>query len=82
VETSSAHFQINELTQVLMARVRVSISNEKIYGYQILLGTGAGTYTQAGLAVIQAILPLTEAANGVTLMLVGKSRKSEFYSSN
>jgi hypothetical protein len=64
---------VNELTSVLLARVRVSTSNERLYGYQILLGTGAGTYTQAGLAVIQAILPLAETANGVTLMLIGKS---------
>jgi hypothetical protein len=68
--------------QVPIARVRVSTSNARLYGYQILLGTGAGTYTQAGLAVVQAILPLTEAANGVTLMLIGESCNSKYYPSN
>ena len=37
----------------LMYTVKLDTSNSKIYGYTVLLGIGAGTYTQASFAVAQ-----------------------------
>lgn len=44
-----------------------------IYGLEIVLGFGAGAYTQAAFAVIQAVVALADAPNGLTLMLLGSS---------
>lgn len=44
-----------------------------LYGLEIALGLGAGAYTQASFAVIQAVTAPSEAANGLTLMLLGSS---------
>lgn len=50
----------------------VSSSNAANYGYQVLIGVGAGAYTQAGFAVVQAVLPPKDAGNGVTMMLIAQ----------
>lgn len=42
-----------------------------IYGLEIVLGLGAGAYTQAAFGVIQAVVVPAEAPNGLTLMLLG-----------
>lgn len=42
-----------------------------IYGLEIVLGLGAGAYTQASFGVIQAVVAPAEAPNGLTLMLLG-----------
>lgn len=42
-----------------------------IYGLVIVLGLGAGVYTQAAFAVIQAVVAPADAPNGLTLMLLG-----------
>lgn len=44
-----------------------------IYGLEVVLGLGAGAYTQAAFAVIQAAVAPVDAANGLTLMLIGLS---------
>lgn len=44
-----------------------------LYGLEIIIGLGAGSYTQAAFAVIQAVVAPSEAANGLTLMLLGSS---------
>ncbi len=54
------------------ARVNVNTSVSAIYGFEALLGIGAGAYTQASFAVIQAILNPKDASAGVTLMLIGE----------
>ncbi|KAJ5630785.1 MFS general substrate transporter [Penicillium longicatenatum] len=41
---------------VLMSRLKVETSNSEVYGYQTLIGLGAGSFAQAGFAVIQATL--------------------------
>ncbi|RAL02340.1 uncharacterized protein BO80DRAFT_443649 [Aspergillus ibericus CBS 121593] len=47
-------------------------SAKTIYGLEILLGLGAGAYTQDSFAVIQAVIPPPEASNGLTLMLLAQ----------
>lgn len=44
-----------------------------LYGLEIVIGLGAGSYTQAAFAVIQAVIAPSEAADGLTLMLLGSS---------
>ena len=61
-----------EAYNIGIARVDVTTDVSQSYGYQVLLGFGAGAYTQAGFAVIQAVVPAKDAADGVTLMLIGK----------
>ncbi|OQE43042.1 hypothetical protein PENCOP_c003G06262 [Penicillium coprophilum] len=62
---------------VLMSTiVNVDTSSGVIYGLQVVLGLGAGAYTQAAFAVIQAVVEPAEAPNGLTLMLLGSSSYS------
>lgn len=42
-----------------------------MYGLEVILGIGAGSYVQGAFAVIQAILEPAEAFNGLTMMLLG-----------
>ncbi|KAJ5375246.1 Major facilitator superfamily domain general substrate transporter [Penicillium concentricum] len=58
---------------VLMSTiVNIDTSSGVIYGLQIVLGLGAGAYTQAAFAVIQAVVEPGEASNGLTLMLLAQ----------
>ncbi|GAQ43929.1 hypothetical protein AKAW_11042 [Aspergillus niger] len=43
-----------------------------LYGLEIVIGLGAGSYTQAAFAVIQAVVAPSEAADGLTLMLLAQ----------
>ncbi|OJZ82522.1 hypothetical protein ASPFODRAFT_63725 [Aspergillus luchuensis CBS 106.47] len=43
-----------------------------LYGLEIVIGLGAGSYTQAVFAVIQAVVAPSEAADGLTLMLLAQ----------
>jgi hypothetical protein len=42
-----------------------------LYGLEVVLGLGAGSYTQAAFGVIQAVTTPSEAADGLALMLLG-----------
>ncbi|KAJ5462578.1 Major facilitator superfamily domaingeneral substrate transporter [Penicillium sp. IBT 31633x] len=58
---------------VLMSTiVHVDTSSGVIYGLEIILGLGAGAYTQAAFGVIQAVVTPSEAPNGLTLMLLAQ----------
>ena len=50
----------------------VHSSVSAFYGYEALVGIGAGAYTQANFAVIQANVDPKDAGAGITLMLTGK----------
>lgn len=56
--------------------VNIDTPSGVIYGLEIVLGLGAGAYTQAAFAVIQAVVDPVDAPNGLTLMLLGSSRCS------
>ncbi|KAG2419140.1 hypothetical protein HFD88_002244 [Aspergillus terreus] len=61
------------LAAVLMATiVHVDTPPRILYGLEILLGSGAGAYTMASFAVIQAVVAPSEAANGLSLMLLAQ----------
>ncbi|KAJ5296301.1 uncharacterized protein N7443_007194 [Penicillium atrosanguineum] len=58
---------------VLMSTiVHVDTSAGVIYGLEVILGLGAGAYTQAAFAVIQAVVTPADAPNGLTLMLLAQ----------
>lgn len=55
-----------------LARIGVETNTSAIYGYEVLIGIGAGAYTQANFAVVQANIEPKDAGAGITLMLVGQ----------
>ena len=69
-----ARVTIKDPCLLFAARETVHSSNASNYGFQILIAFGAGAFTQAGFAVIQAVVDPKDAADGITLMLVGQSR--------
>ncbi|KAG9499643.1 Efflux pump dep3 [Fusarium musae] len=49
----------------LMYTIDDTTSNGKVYGYNILVGAGAGCYIVAGFAIMQSLVPTHEIANAV-----------------
>lgn len=45
-------------------------SNANIYGYNILVGSGAGCYIVAGFAIVQSLVPVHDIANAVGAMTI------------
>ncbi|KAM5454710.1 hypothetical protein MaudCBS49596_002007 [Microsporum audouinii] len=68
------------LSGVFMSRVgfmlstiaNINTSPGVIYGLEAILGIGAGVYTQASFAVIQAVVGPADVSNGLTLMLIAQ----------
>ncbi|GKZ23575.1 hypothetical protein AbraIFM66951_009848 [Aspergillus brasiliensis] len=56
------------LSTVVSTHTRPSI----LYGLEVVLGLGAGSYTQAAFGVIQAVTTPSEAADGLALMLLAQ----------
>jgi hypothetical protein len=50
-----------------------STSNGKVYGYNILVGAGAGCYIVAGFAIVQSLVPTHDMANAVGSMTICES---------
>lgn len=44
----------------------------QIYGFEVLVGIGTGCFTQAGYAVIQAVVPPAEMAYAISFMMLGQ----------
>ncbi|KAL8861121.1 MAG: hypothetical protein Q9178_002335 [Gyalolechia marmorata] len=68
---------ITLIGSALMSRIDVNTSDSAIYGYEVLIAFGAGSFVQASFAVIQTIVTPAEMSYGITLMLVGKSIKPQ-----
>lgn len=65
------------LTDRLTAHiVNINTSPGVIYGLEVVLGIGAGAYTQAAFAVIQAVVDPSDCPNGLSLMLLGESSQN------
>ncbi|KAF5665737.1 ABC transporter [Fusarium circinatum] len=62
------------ISSALMYTIDDSTSNGKVYGYNILVGAGAGCYIVAGFAIIQSLVPTHEIANAVGAMTICKSQ--------
>ncbi|EEQ30960.1 conserved hypothetical protein [Microsporum canis CBS 113480] len=61
------------IASTLMATiVNINTSPGVIYGLEAILGIGAGVYTQASFAVIQAVVDPADASNCLTLMLIAQ----------
>ena len=61
-----------------LATVTVSTKTAAIYGYEVLVGIGAGCYAQAGYAVIQAVVEPSMMAYGIAYMMLGKGAAEDF----
>ncbi|KAI2486050.1 putative MFS transporter [Pyrenophora tritici-repentis] len=57
----------------LMYTVDVTTPNAAIYGYNILVGTGAGCYIVAGFAIMQSLVPVYDIPNAVGAMNISQS---------
>lgn len=55
------------------AKIDVNTSASAIYGYEVMVAFGAGSFVQASFSVIQTIVTPAEMSYGITLMLVGRS---------
>lgn len=56
----------------LMYTVDANTSPSHVYGYTVLLGIGAGSYLQAGYAIVQMLVPQEEVGNAVGFMSVSQ----------
>ncbi|KAL8750429.1 MAG: hypothetical protein Q9199_007078 [Rusavskia elegans] len=63
---------ITLIGNVLMSKIDVNTSDSAIYGYEVLIAFGTGSFVQASFAVIQTIVTPAEMSYGITLMLVAQ----------
>ncbi|KAF4470368.1 Major facilitator superfamily domain general substrate transporter, partial [Fusarium albosuccineum] len=56
----------------LMYTIDENTPNANIYGYNILIGVGAGCYIVIGFTVVQSLVPPRDIANAVAVMTIGK----------
>ncbi|KAK7427341.1 Efflux pump dep3 [Neonectria magnoliae] len=56
----------------LMYTVNETTSNEKIYGYSILIGTGTGCYVVIGFTIVQSLVAAQDIANAVAVMTIAQ----------
>ncbi|RSL95403.1 hypothetical protein CEP52_012072 [Fusarium oligoseptatum] len=56
----------------LMYTVNEDTNNANIYGYNILIGVGAGCYIVTGFTVVQSLVPAADTANAVAVMTIGE----------
>ncbi|KAJ8117000.1 hypothetical protein ONZ43_g4310 [Nemania bipapillata] len=63
----------------LMATVTTSTSDARLYGYNVLLGSGCGSFFTAGFSITQALVSESELSNVISLMSVGQTMGSIFY---
>ena len=73
-ELIALHVQIRgEAADEDAAKIDVNTSASAIYGYEVMVAFGAGSFVQASFSVIQTIVTPAEMSYGITLMLVGRS---------
>ncbi|KAI1426173.1 major facilitator superfamily domain-containing protein [Xylaria sp. FL1777] len=60
----------------LMVTVNVSTSDARLYGYNVLLGSGIGSFFTAGFSVSQSLVPVSELSNVISFMSVGQTMGS------
>ncbi|KAK7932505.1 hypothetical protein PG985_003217 [Apiospora marii] len=69
---SSLNRTRNVRTNRRTARTTATTSTANIYGFEILVGVGTGSFIQAGYAVIQAMVPPEEMAYGISFMMLAQ----------
>lgn len=60
------------ILDLLVARITIETTAAHVYGYEVLLGVGVGSYLQAGYAVVQGVLDPSHRSYAVTFILLGK----------
>ncbi|KAI0197902.1 major facilitator superfamily domain-containing protein [Astrocystis sublimbata] len=63
----------------LMATVTASTSDARLYGYNVLLGSGCGAFFTAGFSITQSLVSESELSNVISFMSVGQTMGSIFY---
>ncbi|KAI1119044.1 major facilitator superfamily domain-containing protein [Nemania sp. NC0429] len=63
----------------LMVTVTTSTSDARLYGYNVLLGSGCGSFFTAGFSVAQSLVPTSELSNVISFMSVGQTMGSILY---
>ncbi|KAL8731492.1 MAG: hypothetical protein Q9181_004279 [Wetmoreana brouardii] len=56
---------------VLMSKIEIGTSTSAIYGFEVLIAFGAGSFVQGGFSVIQTLVSSKDMSYGITFMLVG-----------
>lgn len=56
----------------LIGKIELTTPNAVIYGYQVILGLGAGCWVAAAFAVVQANVDPKDIGHGITLMMVAQ----------
>ncbi|KAI1857786.1 uncharacterized protein JN550_013049 [Neoarthrinium moseri] len=56
----------------LMYTVDENTSNARVYGYNILIGVGAGCYIVAGFAIVQSLVPPHDTSNAIGSMTIAQ----------
>jgi len=69
-------YHVVYLLLITIATITVNMSTARIYGYEILIGIGAGSYAQAGYAIIQSTVEPSMMAYGITFMMLGEENKT------
>ncbi|KFX94971.1 hypothetical protein V490_04060 [Pseudogymnoascus sp. VKM F-3557] len=57
---------------VLLSRIDENTSVAKIYGYEILVAVGAGSFIQAGYATIQTVVPASDTSYAIAFMMLAQ----------
>ena len=71
-ELRSAAIMLVKHTNHEIALLNATTSQSYIYGFEALLGLGAGGSVQAGYAVIQTVVPATDLGYAVSFIMIGK----------
>lgn len=56
-----------------LARTTTTTPEGLIYGYEVILALGTGACSQAGYAVIGALIPPADMSYGISFMMLGES---------
>lgn len=57
----------------LMCTITSSTPAANVYGYEILVGAGAGAYVVAGFGIVQSLVPASDIPNAIGAMTIGPS---------
>jgi hypothetical protein len=68
----SAAIRLVKHTNIKVALLNATTSPSYIYGFEALLGLGAGGSVQAGYAVIQTVVPATDLGYAVSFIMIGR----------
>jgi hypothetical protein len=57
---------------IFEARIEPRTSNAAMYGFEVLVAIGSGSFIQAGYATIQTVIDPSETADGIAFMMLAQ----------